>query len=49
MRRTALGQPTLDPMVYKGALEKEMLERLDLIRLDSGKLADAPKAAEVSE
>jgi virulence factor Mce-like protein len=49
MRRTALGQPTLDPMVYKGALEREMLERLDLIRLDSGKLADAPKAAEVAE
>ena len=49
MRRTALGQPTLDPMVYKGALEKEMLERLDLIRLDSGKLADAPKAAGVGE
>ncbi|MGH2837496.1 MAG: MlaD family protein [Thermoleophilaceae bacterium] len=49
MRRTALGQPTLDPMVYKGALEREMLERLDLIRLDSGKLADAAKAAGVAE
>jgi hypothetical protein len=49
MRRTALGQPTLDPMVYKGPLEQEMLKKLDLIRLDSGKLADAPKAAEVSE
>jgi virulence factor Mce-like protein len=49
MRRLALGQPTLDPMVYKGALEKEMLERLDLIRLPDGKLADAVKGAEVQE
>ena len=49
MRRTALGQPTFDPMVYKGPLEQEVMEALDLIRLDSGKLADAPKAAEVTE
>ena len=49
MRRTALGQPTFDPMVYKGPLEQEVMEALDLIRLDNGKLADAPKAAEVTE
>ena len=49
MRRTALGQPTFDPLVYKGPLEQEVMEALDLIRLDSGKLADAPKAAEVTE
>ena len=49
MRRTAQGLPTFDPLVYKGPLEKEMLERLGLIRLDSGKLAEAPKATEVSE
>ena len=49
MRRTALGQPTFDPMVYKGPLEQEVMKALDLIRLDNGKLADAPKAAEVTE
>jgi phospholipid/cholesterol/gamma-HCH transport system substrate-binding protein len=49
MRRTALGQPTFDPMVYKGPLEQEVLKALDLVRLDNGKLADAPKAAEVTE
>jgi phospholipid/cholesterol/gamma-HCH transport system substrate-binding protein len=42
MRRTAQGLPTFDPFVYKGANEKEMLEKLNLIRLDSGKLAEAP-------
>ena len=49
MRRTALGQPTFDPLVYNGPLEKQVMEALDLIRLDNGKLAEAPKAAEVSE
>ena len=49
MRRTALGQPTFDPLVYKGPLEEQVLEALDLIRLPGGKLADAPKAAEVAE
>ena len=41
MRRTAQGLPTFDPFVYKGEAEKELLETLDLIRLDSGKLAEA--------
>ena len=40
MRRTALDLPTLDPLVYKGPLEKEMLDRLGLTRLDSGKLTE---------
>ena len=34
------GQPTFDPLVYKGPLEKEMLDKLGLIRLDNGKLAE---------
>ena len=40
MRRTAQGLPTLDPLVYKGPNEKEMLDRLGLIRLENGKLAE---------
>jgi phospholipid/cholesterol/gamma-HCH transport system substrate-binding protein len=40
MRRTAQGQPTFDPLVYKGENEKEMLDKLGLVRLDSGKLAE---------
>jgi hypothetical protein len=50
MRRTAQGLPTFDPLVYTTPqTEKEQLEALDLIRLDNGKLANAPKAAEVGE
>ena len=41
MKRTAEGLPTFDPFVYKGEQEKEMLELLDLVRLDDGTLADA--------
>ena len=40
MRRTAQGQPTFDPLVYKGENEKEMLDKLGLVRLDNGKLAE---------
>ena len=40
MRRTAQGLPTFDPLVYKGENEKEMLDKLGLVRLDSGKLAE---------
>ena len=42
MRRTAQGLPTFDPLVYKGENEKEMLDKLGLIRLDSGKLTEDP-------
>ncbi len=42
MRRTAQGLPTFDPLVYKGENEKEMLDKLGLVRLDSGKLAEDP-------
>jgi hypothetical protein len=40
MRRTAQGLPTFDPFVYVGKNEKEMLDKLGLVRLDSGKLAE---------
>jgi len=40
MRRTAQGLPTFDPLVYVGKNEKEMLDKLGLVRLDSGKLAE---------
>jgi len=40
MRRTAQGLPTFDPFVYVGKNEKEMLDKLGLVRLASGKLAE---------
>jgi len=40
MRRTAQGLPTFDPFVYVGRNEKEMLDKLGLVRLASGKLAE---------
>jgi phospholipid/cholesterol/gamma-HCH transport system substrate-binding protein len=43
MSRTAQGLPGFDPFVYVGKNEKEMLDKLGLIRLDSGKLAEDPK------
>lgn len=46
MRRQARGLRTFDPLVYTGANEKEELDRLGLIRLRNGKLADAPRRAE---
>ena len=46
MRRSARGLRTFDPMVYKGENEKEQLEKLGLIRLKNGRLADAPRATE---
>jgi phospholipid/cholesterol/gamma-HCH transport system substrate-binding protein len=50
MRRSAQGLPTFDPLVYTTPeTEREQLEALGLIRLENGKLADAPKAAEVGE
>jgi phospholipid/cholesterol/gamma-HCH transport system substrate-binding protein len=42
MRRTAQGLPTFDPLVYRGPNEKEMLDKLGLVRLDNGKLAEDP-------
>jgi virulence factor Mce-like protein len=42
MQRQARGLRTFDPMVYKGPNEKEQLEKLDLVRLKNGRLADAP-------
>jgi len=46
MRRQARGLPTLDPMVYSGALERRELRRLGLMRREDGKLADAPARAD---
>ena len=44
MRRQANGLKTFDPLVYaEPETEREQLGRLDLIRLDNGRLADAPK------
>jgi virulence factor Mce-like protein len=43
MKRTAEGLPAFDPFVYVGKNEKEMLDKLGLTRLDSGKLAEDPK------
>jgi hypothetical protein len=43
MHRTAEGLPAFDPFVDVGKNEKEMLDKLGLIRLDSGKLAEDPK------
>jgi phospholipid/cholesterol/gamma-HCH transport system substrate-binding protein len=43
MRRTAQGLPTFDPLVYTGKNEKEMLDKLGLVRLDGGELAEDPK------
>jgi virulence factor Mce-like protein len=40
MKREAQGLPTFDPFVYVGENEKEMLDELGLVRLDSGKLAE---------
>ena len=40
MRRTAQGLPTFDPLVYKGPNEKELLERMNLVRLKNGRLAE---------
>ena len=43
MKRQARGLRTFDPMVYKGPNEKEQLEKLDLVRLKNGRLAEADK------
>ena len=45
MQREARGLRTFDPLVHVGQNEKEMLEKLDLVRLKNGKLADAPRQA----
>jgi virulence factor Mce-like protein len=42
MRRQARGLRTFDPMVYKGPREREQLKKLGLVRLENGRLADAP-------
>jgi virulence factor Mce-like protein len=40
MKRSARGMRTFDPMVYKGAQERQMLRELKLTRRKDGRLAD---------
>jgi hypothetical protein len=49
MRRQARGLRTFDPFVYTGENEKEQLEKLGLVRLENGRLADAPRRADFGE
>ena len=46
MRRTAQGLPTFDPLVYKGEAEKELLETLDLVRLDERQARGGDEASD---
>jgi len=43
MRREARGLRTFDPFVHVGPNEKEQLKELGLVRLENGRLADAPE------